>query len=230
MNFKRLLLLPFACLLFATEARPQTPEPESGPARHDADATPQNAGVNSCDASNYDQLSSKYFNPEMYVYLNADLFYYMTDEGEFIKLRGKEYPRNDETYQKFLVTYTEHYVEGLKNGREKFTDKDTLRVVFQPDQKMLDENPDDVRFQAFNVTYTHALQDGGVSEPDTLLAASKISKGKLELMFPLKNLPHQKVWIEIGCINRVDKDGKYYQIQWPLIERQRYIELDLSRR
>lgn len=230
MNFAARLLMFFLCVVnIQPFMYAQTSGPYDGTEPSNMNAPTRTAGVGTCDASNYDALASQYFSPQMRVYINSELFYYMTDEGEFINVKGKDYPRTDETYQKFLLNYTEGFVDKLKYGREKFSPKDTLKLIFEPDPKMLEENLEDMRFQMFNIVYIKEYADGGVSDAETLMTNTKIGNGKLQVDIPIKMLPQNKVLIEIGCINRIDKNDKYYQIQWPMLERQRYVELDLTR-
>jgi hypothetical protein len=182
--------------------------------------------LGSCDDSRFDLLARQYFEPEIKFYLNKKLLYVLNRDGFFVCIDKHYYPKDQETYEKLTKDYQVGYLQKKWEGRiEK---NDTLVIEFNANPDLIRENPDEVRYQIFNITCQESAKFGQ-AEADTLIKSSAVGhNGQVTVKIPAAILPREKIFINLGCINRIGSDNLYYQVYWPFEEKNRFIALDNS--
>ncbi|MCS6904126.1 MAG: hypothetical protein NZ576_01950 [Bacteroidia bacterium] len=193
-----------------------------GPNKEQAPNTPQEQiSQGSCDESQFDLLARQYFEPEIKFYLNNKLLYLLNREGLFVYIDRQYHLKNEETFQKLTKDYQVGYLQKKWEGR--IEESDTITIEFNAHPDMVNENPKEVRYQMFNITCIRASKYGQ-EDPDTLIKASEIgNNGKVAVKIAARKLPKDKIYIELGCINRIGSDNRYYQVYWTFDEKYRAI-------
>jgi hypothetical protein len=178
----------------------------------------------SCDDSRFDLLARQYFEPEIKFYINKKLLYLLNRDGLFVYIDKQYHPKDQETYEKLTKDYQAGYLRKKWEGR--IEQNDTIVIEFNANPDLIRENPKEARYQIFHITCQKAAE-WGQGEPDTLIRASEIGEnGQVRIKIPASTLPREKVFIDLGCINRIGSDNIYYQVYWPFDEKYRSIAWD----